>query len=1074
MKSLVALSVHNIPFVNVLMRVILIGGFGASAFLVREMFPAFSADMIQVTVLYLGADPEDVEEGICRKLEEAIEGIENAKKYSTTASEGVGSAMVEIQEGADIQTVKDEVSEKVNAITTFPTDAERPIVTELKLRRPVLQIALAGNLTERQIKELAEDIKKDIETLPHISQVSVGGTRDYEIAVEVSEERLREYGLTFGDVSRAIRRGSMNLPGGTVRGENEEIKIRTLGRRYTGEEFASLVVLSKPDGTLIRLDQIASIRDEFEEEGVYGTFNGKRAAIISVLKTEDEDAIAISKEVKEYIRRTKGILPPTVTLTPWADYSIYVQQRLEMLLRNGRMGLILVFIILWMFLDIRLSFWVTMGIPISIAGALGLMALSGMTLNMMTLFALIMIIGIIVDDAIVVGESIYIKRRQGLSPIQASLEGVAEVAWPITAAVTTTLCAFLPLMFVGGVMGKFIKMLPQVVIWALSVSLFESLFLLPAHLSHLPDMNRPESELSPLARRSFRIRRRVGTLLEWFTKRIYAPAITLASKFRYVTIALAIALLLLTFGMIAGGFIKYTVFPKMDSDTMTARVEFPDGTPLQVTRQAVERIEAALMKLDRDFQKETGQPLVLSRYAIAGSFTGAEGFSGSHLGEVSVEMLESKYRKWHYRDIVAVWEKEVGAIVGALSNTYQGLQAGPGGKDIEIWLTGDRIEDLLAASSEIERNLRETAGVFEIENDFRPGKRELRARLKPGAEVLGITTDMLAEQLRSGYYGSEAVRIQRGRDDIRVKVRYPLAERRSLGDVEKIRIRTATGQEVPLMAVADVSLEVGYTRIQRQNGKRRVIVTAETRPPANANEIMDFLQHSLLPALTARYPGVRYSAEGSRQTTREALGSLKYGFPVAILGIFLILATEFRSYFQPIVIMVTIPFGLIGAAFGHLLLGYEITMMSMFGMVALAGIVVNDAIVFIDCFNERLRQGLPFIEALREGGMRRLQPILLTTSTTVAGLAPLIMEKSFQAQFLIPMAVSIASGLIFATLLTLFFIPCLLVALNDLRRLWRLLWTGSMPTREAVEPAITLRVEDHEPFVESKVRDYGV
>lgn len=1074
MKRLVSLSVHNIPFVNVLMLVILIGGFGSSLFLVREMFPAFSADMIQVHVLYLGADPEEVEEGICRKLEEAIEGVENVKRYYTTASEGLGSAIVEILEGADIQKAKDEISERVNAIATFPTDAERPVVTEITVRFPVMQIALAGNLTERQIKELAEDIKKDIEALPHISQVTVGGTRSYEIAIEVSEQSLREYGITFGDVSRAIRRSSMNLPGGTIRGENEEIKVRTLGRRYTGEEFAKLVVLSKPDGTLVRLDQIADIRDEFEEEGVYGTFNGKRAAIISVLKTEDEDAIAISKQVRDYIKRTHGILPPSVTLTPWADYSVYVQDRLDMLIRNGRTGLMLVFIILWLFLGFRLSFWVTMGIPISIGGALGLMALAGMTLNMMTLFALIMVIGIIVDDAIVVGESIYIKRRDGFSPIQAALEGVAEVAWPITAAVTTTILAFAPLMFVGGIMGKFIAMLPLVVIWALSVSLLESLFLLPAHLSHLPDMNRPESEFSSLARRFLRFRQRISGSLEWFTHHLYAPAITLVSKHRYMTIASAITLMLLTLGMIGGGIIKYTVFPKMDSDTIIARVEFSDGTPLEITRQAVARIEEALMKMDRDFQKRTGKPLVLSRYAIAGSHTGVEGFAGSHLGEVNVEMLAGQEREWHYQDIVALWEKEVGPIVGAISNTYQGIQGGPGGKDIEIWLLGDELEDLLLVSSEIERSLQETAGVAEVENDFRPGKRELRARLKPTAETLGVTTDMLAEQLRSGYYGAEAVRIQRGRDDIRVKVRYPLAERRSLGDVEKIRIRTASGQEVPLLTVADVSLEVGYTRIQRQDGKRRVVLTAETRPPANANEIMDDLQKNLLPGVLARYPGVRYSAEGARQTTREALGSLKFGFPVALLGIFLILATEFRSYLQPFVIMVTIPFGLIGAAFGHLILGFEITMMSMFGMVALAGIVVNDSIVFIDCFNERLRQGVPFMDALREGGMRRLQPIILTTSTTVAGLAPLIMEKSFQAQFLIPMAISIASGLIFSTFLTLFFIPCLLVAFNDVRRLWRLLWTGSLPTRESVEPAIALRVEDHEPFVESKVQDYGV
>lgn len=1101
MRRTIEHSVRNPVFVNLLMLILVIGGILATLSMKREILPSAHVDIVQVTVPYPGAGPDEVEEGICRKIEEAIEGVEGIKKYSTQSAESMGSATIELADGYDLQKLKDEVADKINAITTFPVDAEKPNIFQATWWHPVVFLSVYGDLPEAQLKELAEDLKDDLSQESGISRVTLFGVRSYEIAIEVSEARLREYGLTFDEVSAAVSRASLNLPGGTVRGLNEEFKVRTMGRRYTAEEFAGIVALSSPGGAIVHLSDIAEVRDTFDEEPVESFFtappemvdraingnssdrflgrlsglfarNGAKdhgaqdngfgeslpSVLLMVMKTEAEDAMVISDVVRRFVREKRDTLPPTVQLTLWNDISVHIQDRIDMLVENGTYGLILVFLMLWIFLDLRLAFWVSMGIPISLAGGMAIGAAMGMSINMISLFALIMMLGIIVDDAIVSGESIYYHRSVGEPALRAAVRGAVEVSWPVTAAVLTTVVAFAPLLFIKGIMGQIIYVIPVIVIAALLVSLIESLVILPCHLRHLPDI-RARAEAARAAEASGRrpplqkrLRHGLTLLIEGVAERLYRPFITKVLAFRYISFAASIAVLLWTAGLVAGGLVKFQFFPAIDGDYVFARVEFPEGTPITATRDALKQIERGFQSISQETETGTGEPLIRGIYAIAGQ-TFLEPRTGAHLGEMAIELLPTERRKIHYKEIIGLIEDEVGPIPGATTVSYEGSQSGPPGKNIEVWLLSNDHEQLRAAADEVRAYLASREGVYAIEDDFRPGKRELRARLKPEGRTLGLTTADLARQLRQGFYGEESLRVQRGRDEIRVKVRYPGNERQSVTDVESIRIRTAQGSEVPLLAVADVTLEQGYSTIYRNDGRRRVAVTAdvvETR--TNASEILRDIRETLIPAIAPKYPLVGFAFEGRQDQMQDVNDSLRVWYPLAIMVMYLILATIFRSYIQPAIILAAIPFGIIGAILGHLVSGYDVTMMSMFGMVALSGIVVNDAIVLIERYNRNLAEGQPVMTALVNAGVRRLRAIFLTSVTTFVGLMPLMLERSMQAQFLIPMAIAISYGVLFATGITLVLIPCLIAVLNDLRRVIHLLWFNEWVPRERLEP----------------------
>ncbi|NIA13068.1 MAG: MMPL family transporter [Nitrospiraceae bacterium] len=1068
MTRLLGAFIRNRVFANIATIVILFAGGVSIMGMIREFFPEISTDRIAISVLYPGADPEEVEEGISRKVEEAVESIEGIKQYYTISNENKGTTIIEVLESYDLDEVYDRVRNAVDSISTFPRDAEKPIISEITFREQVLFLVLWGDQTERTFKEMAEQVKDELQRLPELSQVSVIGARDYEVSIELSEERLRQYGLTFSQVASAVRRGSLNLSSGVIRTKGQEIRLRTVGRKYTGEDFAKIVVLARPTGEVITLDRIADIRDGFTDDPIYATFNGKPCVMLACFKTSEEDAIAIGKAARAYAKKKQLTLPEGANISVMADNTYVIEGRLNLMRRNGTQGLIIVVILLWLLLGRQLSFWVSLGIPISFAGALAIMNFRGDTLNMLSLFGLIMVLGMVVDDAIVVGEAIHFHRQAGLSPKRAALKGVMEVGIPVLGAVTTTIVAFLPLLFVGGIMGKFIRIIPIAVIACLVISLFESLFLLPAHLSDLPDPNRDLSHgMHPFARRLQKFQESFARGLESFIERVYGPIVTAAVHHRYISMCVALSTVLLTAGLIMGGFVMFEVFPKIDGNDLIVDIEFPDGTPIEVTQAAVRHIEAAARRLEAKTTTASGEPLYRNLFTVSGQ--GGIDFerrNGTYLGQMHLELLKSEARGVSSIELTAKLEDEIGTIPGIVSQTIQGFSAGPPGAAIEVWLQGEDLNDLVLAAAELKDKLRTYDGVYQISDDYRPGKSEIKIDIKPEGRTLGIELQDLAFQVYAGFFGEEAARIQRGRDDVRVRVRYTEDERRTLAELDRMRIRTRDGHEVPFFSVADVSFGPGYSTITRLDGLRRVSVSAEvdTGQGANAEMVLADLSKTYMPGLEQRHPGLVWSYQGAQKNSREALDSLKIGFPIALLVILVIIASIFRSYLQPLAIMVTVPFGILGAIYGHLLLGFTVTLMSLFGIVALAGVVVNDAIVLVDCLNRLLRDGVPFFDALVRAGKRRFRAIILTTATTMGGLGGIILERDLQAQFLKPMAISLAAGIAFATVLTLLLLPSLLAVLNDLRRLWAYARTGRWPTPEEVEPS-TCEEEDiyHNP-----------
>lgn len=1054
MKTVLAAFARNTVFANILLILIFIAGGLATWQMVRESFPEFSIDMIVVNVAYPGADPEEVEEGVGAKIEDAVDSIEGIKQYTTRSSEGGASVTIEVKEGFDTARVMDRVKSQVNAISTFPVDAENPVITEIVHKDIVMLLSLTGEVGERQMKEWGERVKEEVKQIPSISQVEVYGTREYEINIELSEERLRQYGINFEQVAAIVRKSSMNLAGGTIRTDGEDIRIRTIGRKYTGKELADIVVVAKKSGELVTLDKLAEIRDGFTEDPVQARINDRPAMFVQVSKTSEEDSLKIADALTDYIEQKQLTLPPNVSIDVFYDNTDYLRDRINLLTKNGLIGLCLVYFMLWLFLDLRLSFWAGMGIPISISGAMFLLWSMGATINMISLFGLIMVLGIVVDDAIVVGEAIYVNRKQGMAPLQAAVEGVREVSLPVIAAVTTTIVAFLPLAFIGGTMGKFIKILPMVVISCLVISLLECLILLPAHLSNLPDLNRP-SRWRGLAGLMSRLRIWVGSGLERFVETRYVPFLSLVLNWRYVSLAVAVGILILSLGLVAGGLVKFQVFPKLDGFVITSTVEFPAGTPGEVTQEALEEISRAVERIADRTETLSGQPLIKQKLELLGwsLASGSRGSNGPHLGSVQVLLLESENRGIHSNDLMIEWEKEVGQIPGVVSLLFEGMQAGPSGAEIEIWLQGRNMDTLVAAGADIQKTLSDFQGVYQIRSDHSPGKNELRLRLKAESTTLGLSVDDLARQVNAGFYGREAFRVQRGKDDIRVKVRYPENERKSISDFKNMNIQTADGSKVPLRSVADISFAPGFSTITRTDGLRRIVVTAEVDAnQANAQEIFKDLEAKTIPDLKKKYDDLYFSMQGSKKNTRESLSSLIVGFPIAILGIFVIVATIFRSYVQPFIILFTIPFGIIGAIIGHLLFGYNLSMMSVFGMVALSGVVINSSIVLIERVNTNLEQGMSLFESVVQGGARRFRAIFLTTISTIGGLAPLIVERDMQAKFLIPMALSVAAGVAFATVLTLVLIPSLLIIVNDMKRSFFRLYHGFWPERVDVEP----------------------
>lgn len=1061
MNRIIEWFADNHVAANLLMIFIMLAGVITALSIKQEVFPQVDLDMVTVRVPYLGASPEEVEEGVLLRVEEAIQGIEGIKRINSSAVENSGSVMAEIATDADAREVLDEIKQAVDRIITFPDETEKPIINLAESTEQAIDVVLYGDVDERALKELAERVRDDLLAREGITQVNLVGTRAYEISIEVSEEALRRYGLTFDQVSAAVRRGSLDLPGGSVKTAAGEILIRTKGQRYTGEEMGRIVVLTAPDGTSVTLDRIAQVRDGFEDVDTRSSFNGKPAAVVSVFRVADQAILGVTDAVKEYVREHAGGLPAGVTMDYLNDRSDIYRGRMNLMLKNGAIGLLLVFLCLALFLQPRLAFWVAMGIPISFLGGFWIIPGWGASLNMISMFAFIIVLGMVVDDAIVVGENIYTFRQRGLSRREGAVAGTLEVALPVFVAVTTTILAFFPLSQVEGMMGKFMGQVPIVVIAVLLVSLVESLLILPAHLSTIPDSS---IERKPHGWGILALQAKFANAFEFFIEKTYRPSLEYAVHHRAVVMAAAVASILLLAGFVGGGHIRFTFMPKIDADNLLCVINMPAGVPVEQTEAVVAQALAGLEKLEAEVaagRAPDAADVFLNSYATVGFQPrgGASGgrpmtssetaFAGAHKAEVNVELLASEDRNIPSNELVQRWRELTGPIAGAKSvvfssNLFQGSNA------LEIQMSAEDPAVLTAAAERLKEALAGYPGVQDIDDSYEEGKHELKLTLLPAARTLGLTLQDLARQVRQGFYGDEALRIQRGRDDVRVMVRYPRDQRRSIGDLENMRVRTPDGAEVPFGQVAEVAGGRGFASIEREDRRRVVSVLADVdQKVTNAQEVMADLQRGTLPDLQAEFPSLRLSFEGEERDRMESLGSLRKGFAISLLLIYALLAVLFRSYAQPLIIMSAIPFGLLGAVLGHVLMGMDLTLLSMFGVVALTGVVVNDSLIMVDFINRHRDDGHGVRAAVLLSGVRRFRPIVLTSLTTFAGLTPMLLEKSMQARFLIPMAVSLGFGVLFATFITLVLVPVSYLVLEDAKRK-----LGMAPARSEREPVL--------------------
>ena len=1055
-KGILAWFAANHVAANMIMLFLLLAGALTILRVKIEIFPALDTDRILIQVPYLGGTPSEVEEAINVRVEEAIAAVEGIKRIRSTAAEGVGSVVVELEEYADDDRVLADVKNEVDRIDTFPDESEEPIISLVTSRTQVITLAIFGDASEKTLKYLAEQVRDDLmarsanggETPAmiamirgnrgQITQVDISGVRNFEISISVSENKLREHGLRFQQIADVIRRSSLDLPAGSLETAGGDNLIRVTGQRYTGEEYRDIILLSRPDGSAVYLDQVAEVDDGFEDTDAATFFDGKPAVLLNVYRVGEQGALDVAESVRQYVADNEHLMPEGVQMSTWFDRSIFLEGRLNLLLRNAGIGLMLVFLCLTLFLDLRLAFWTTMGIPISFFGSLWLLPAMDVSINMMSLFAFIIVLGIVVDDAIVVGENIFAYRQRGMDNLKAAVRGAQEMAGPVTFAILTTVAAFMPMLFTAGMMGKVLRTIPLVVIAVLLISLIEALIILPAHLS-FKGRSRKEG---PIAH----VQRIIRSGLQWVIDKPYTALLGACVRWRYVTLAAAISVFLITVGVLAGGWLKFKFFPQLDADNVWVALTMPQGTPLERTQEVVEGIERAAFELEAELEQE-GYPGVFRHMSTTigsqpftnetgGPMPTGGGGSGSELAEVNIELLKGEQRGLSSKLIANRWRQKVGEVPGVSQMTFTSAIFSAGDA-INIELTHRDFDTLLEAAEQLKQRIARYPGTAEIADSFDPGKIELRLELTEAGRATDLTLSDLAEQVRAAFYGLEAERVQRGRDDVRVMVRYPESQRQSRGDLEAMRIRLPDGTERPLGEVAEIDEGRGYATIERADRRRVVAVTADVDdrvPGANANEINQRLAAVDLPALVGEYPGLAYSFEGEQKEQADSIGSLMFNTAIAMLVIFALLGVLFRSYVQPVVVMVAIPFGFVGAVVGHLIMGYDLTLLSMFGLVALAGVVVNDSLIMIDLINRERGEGVPLEQVLIDSGTRRFRPILLTTATTFFGLMPMILEQSLQARFLIPMAISLGFGVVFATGITLLLVPSFYMILEDARR----------------------------------------
>jgi hydrophobic/amphiphilic exporter-1 (mainly G- bacteria), HAE1 family len=1042
MRALVRWSVANSPAMNIIMLVVLGTGAWCMASLQREFWPYYDLDEIEVRVAYRGAGPEEVEEAICEKIEAAVSSISGLETIYSTATEGSGQVRLELHADvttADVQRILGEVQAAVNQIPSFPALAEEPVIRQRVPNSTAIQVGIIGPDEDSieaalRLRRIAENIRDELLAHPSMSQVELQGVPSFQIDVEVSEESLRKYRLSLSQVAEILREENLEMPGGTLRTDSQEILLVGSNRSSVGREIAE-IPLTLPNGVVIELGELGTIRDEFSDDTSISRMNGRPAIALSVNTTQTEDLLEAGRDVYAYLDAKQ--LPDGYSMVAYRDRSDDVQDRLSLMIKNGWQGLLLVFILLALFLEMRLAFWVAMGIPISLLGACVVMYFTGQTLNLTSLFAFLIALGIVVDDAIVVGENIYVHRSQGKSFRQAAIDGTLEVMPSVVTSVITTVIAFLPMLFVTGKLGRFTTVLPLAVIAMLLISLGECLTILPSHLAHRDNMFLSFMSwlLTPVkfVGRGFAwMNGRVGRFLDSFIDGVYIPSLRWSLRHPAIVVSLAIGLLVVSAGVVRSGKVPFVVLPRIDSNVLMLMIAYPNGTPATVTDTATKRLEAALAKVNEQTinesltDREEGVVIAMHRAVGHGASSTGEVSSGSHVGSITVSLIDSGYRQVSAQEIVSRWRKAAGEFPGTEVLYFSTGPRGPAAAPIEFSLlaASEDLDRLNAAVESCTERLAEYPGVFDITAGSKPGKFEYRLKIKDEARQLGVTLGEVSRTVRAAYYGEEAMRLQRGRHEVELRVRYPREQRRSLSDFRQLRHRNSDGIERPLTELVDIEVGRSDSIIRRIDQKRSITVSADVdEDSANAFDISSDLQANFLAELQAEFPEVTIRWGGQRQQTNNSMLSMLYGFGFVIVGMYLLLTIEFKSYIQPLLVLTIIPFGCIGAIAGHLVMGLSLTLFSVYGLVALAGVVVNDSIVLIDFINRRIADGLPLEDALLDAGRRRFRPVVLTSVTTIAGMLPILLETSRQALVLIPMATSLAFGLTLATVLVLILAP---------------------------------------------------
>ncbi|WOC27196.1 efflux RND transporter permease subunit [Pseudoalteromonas sp. N1230-9] len=997
-----------------LISILLAGLFSVSTQIPLEVFPSFEADRISVSVTLRGSTPEDVEKGVAIRIEEAVQDLEGIKRITSRSSEGSASVSIEVDTGYDPRELLADIKSRVDAINTFPVDAEKPVVALAQRTREVIAVTVSSEYGEKETLEYAEHVRDDLLRLPEITQVELSGVRDYEIAIEVSQDTLRQYDLRLSDISSAISNSSTDVSAGNLKTEGGDVLIRSKGQAYRKDEFAQVVVKYQADGTIIRLGDIARITDDFEETPVRTRFNGKQAAFIDVYRIGPQSAIEVADAVKNYITEHQSQLPEGFELSFWDDDSEIVKSRIATLTTNAIQGGILVLALLTLFLRPAIAFWVFIGIPVSFMGAFLAMPIFGITLNVMSLFGFILVLGIVVDDAIVTGENVYTHLKTAESGEQAAIRGTQEVATPVTFGVLTTVAAFLPLAFIEGNRGALFAQIPVVVIPVLLFSLIESKFVLPAHLKYLKLRS---EKANPSKLQQFQQRFADG--FEHAIMKYYQPLLNVALKNKLATVSLFVGIFFIILTLITSGWTKFIFFPRIPSETVRAELTFPAGTPFEVTNKYIIDMSDKAKELQDKYRDEDGQSVILNILATTGGRGGS-----SNTGSVRFEITPAEKRESDIgsRELASEWRDLIGIIPGAESVTFR-AEFGRSSDPIDVQLSGSSIDTLEAVAEKVKERLATYPTVYEIADSMSDGKDELQIELTEQGLALGLNRVDVSQQVRNSFFGAQVQRIQRGRDDVRVMVRLPIEERRSVADLTDILIKTPTGGTVPLSHVATLVPGQSPSSIYRIDRYRTLNVTADVE---KSNTNMTVLQADLktyLDELMVQYPGVDYSLEGEAKEQRESFGSLAWGLVFVFFIIYALLAIPFKSYMQPLIVMSVIPFGMIGAVMGHWVMGMELTIMSLLGMLALIGVVVNDSLVLVDFINKKREEGGDLLETVKMAGAARFRPVMLTSLTTFIGLMPLLFEKATQAQFLIPMAVSLGFGIIFATLITLLLVP---------------------------------------------------